>query len=138
VLLIDASVWIAASDPDDRFHADSASLVVEAEVPVAALDLTLYEIANGFGVRRGFPSQAASLNRLAEEFAATLTRVHTLADTIDAKAAEVAREAGDASAERQLHALVKELDKTLDFFRVQPRRIIHEDDSTNPAEPPAR
>jgi len=79
-----------------------------------------------------FQEVAASLNRLAEEFAATLSRVHTLADTIDAKAAEVAREAGDASAERQLHALVKELDKTLDFFRLQPRRTIAEDDSTAP------
>jgi len=80
-----------------------------------------------------FQEVGASLNRLAEEFAATLARVHTLADTIDAQAAEVAREAGDASAERRLHALTRELDRTLDFFRIQPRRTIHEDDSTSPA-----
>jgi methyl-accepting chemotaxis protein len=77
-----------------------------------------------------FQEVGASLNRLAEEFAATLARVHTLADTIDAQAAEVAREAGDASAERRLHALTRELDRTLEFFRLQPRRTIHEDDTT--------
>lgn len=74
-----------------------------------------------------FQEVAQSLNRLVEEFAATLARVHTLADGIERAAAEAAREAGDASTERRLHDLAKELDRTLDFFRLSPRRVIRED-----------
>jgi predicted nucleic acid-binding protein len=47
VLLLDASVWLAALDRDDRFHDSSSAIVRTAfEAPVAALDLTLYEVAN--------------------------------------------------------------------------------------------
>ncbi len=74
-----------------------------------------------------FQEVGASLNRLAEQFAATLARVHSLADQIDALAAQVARDTGDASAEGRLHDLTHELDRTLDFFRLQPRRTIRED-----------
>ncbi len=66
-LLLDASVWLAALDPDDRYHAAAKALVestgddadvdpgddaVEEDtaddgpVTLAALDLTLYEVAN--------------------------------------------------------------------------------------------
>jgi predicted nucleic acid-binding protein len=66
-LLLDASVWLAALDPDDRYYAAAKALVestgddgiadtgndaIEAgdaednPVTLAALDLTLYEVAN--------------------------------------------------------------------------------------------
>jgi predicted nucleic acid-binding protein len=64
VFLVDASVWVGASDPGDRFHAVSSALVLDLERPVAALDLTLYEIANSVGVRRRRPDDARYLSRL--------------------------------------------------------------------------
>lgn len=67
VLLVDASTWVAASDQDDRFHAAAAALVLAIERPVAALDLTLYEVANALGVRRRRPDNAVYLNRLIVE-----------------------------------------------------------------------
>jgi predicted nucleic acid-binding protein len=66
-LLIDASAWVAASDPNDRFHEPAFELAVRAGRPVAALDLTLFEVANVVGVRIGRPAEAAFLNRLIVE-----------------------------------------------------------------------
>jgi len=52
VLLLDASVWLAARDREDPFHDSSSALVrAAAERPVAALDLTLYEVGNVAVVR---------------------------------------------------------------------------------------
>jgi len=51
VLLFDAGVWIAAVDPEDRYHSCSRRLVL-ACTPAAALDLTLYEVANVLGARK--------------------------------------------------------------------------------------
>ena len=64
MFLVDASVWVGASDPDDRFHAASSALVLDLDRPVAALDLTLYEVANAVGVRRRRPDDARYLGRL--------------------------------------------------------------------------
>ena len=75
-----------------------------------------------------FQEVGKTLNRLVDEFARTLARVHGLADRIEAAASEAAREAHDDSAERRLHALAIELDQTLEFFRLEPRRTICEDD----------
>lgn len=61
---MDASTWIAASDRSDRFNAAAVALVVESDLPVSALDLTLYEIANAIGARDGRPAEAGALNRL--------------------------------------------------------------------------
>jgi predicted nucleic acid-binding protein len=52
MLLFDAGVWIAAVDPEDRYHHASRSLVLAARQSVAALDLTLYEVANVIGARK--------------------------------------------------------------------------------------
>ncbi|HUN79702.1 MAG TPA: UDP-N-acetylmuramoyl-L-alanine--D-glutamate ligase [Solirubrobacteraceae bacterium] len=49
MLLLDASVWVAALDRDDRFHA-AARQITTGGGELAALDLTLYEVANA--VRR--------------------------------------------------------------------------------------
>lgn len=60
-LLVDASVWIAAKDSDDRYHAAARPLVLEAVHPLAALDLTFYEVANVLGARHGTPEVALGL-----------------------------------------------------------------------------
>lgn len=51
-LLFDASVWIAAESPGERYSTYSRELVVESRRPAAALDLTLYEVANALGAKR--------------------------------------------------------------------------------------
>ena len=61
--LVDASVWIAARDPDDRFRAASRSIVLDIAKPVAAMDLTFYEVANVMGARKGQPDEARHLLR---------------------------------------------------------------------------
>lgn len=66
-VLVDASVWVAASNPSDRFHQPAFELAVRAERPVAALDLTLYEVANVLGAREGRKAEAGHLNRLIVE-----------------------------------------------------------------------
>jgi len=82
-VLVDASVWVAASDPDDRSHSAAAELAVAAGTPVAALDLTLYEVANVVGVREGRRTHAAHLVRLiAERCAGNLLHAHF--DLLDA------------------------------------------------------
>jgi len=52
MLLVDASVWVGARDPEDRFHAEARAIVLDFTRPVAALDLTFYEVANVMGARR--------------------------------------------------------------------------------------
>lgn len=53
MLLLDASVWIAAADSDDRYHTAARALVLDPARPLGALDLTLYEIANVVGAIKG-------------------------------------------------------------------------------------
>ncbi len=53
MLLLDASVWIAAADSDDTYHDSARALVIDVARPMGALDLTLYEIANVVGVVKG-------------------------------------------------------------------------------------
>ncbi len=62
--LIDASVWIAAKERGNRYFEASRLLAVDPDTPVAALDLTLHEIANGLGVRQGRRAEALDLCRL--------------------------------------------------------------------------
>jgi predicted nucleic acid-binding protein len=61
VLLVDASVWVSARDPEDRFHSHARRLVLDFDQPVAALDLTFYEVANVVGVRKNQPEEARYL-----------------------------------------------------------------------------
>jgi predicted nucleic acid-binding protein len=63
VLLLDASVWVAAKDSQDRFFSTARPLVLDPDRPVAALDLTLYEVANVTGVRWQRRDVAAELCR---------------------------------------------------------------------------
>jgi predicted nucleic acid-binding protein len=63
VLLLDAGVWIAAKDADDRYCDAARTLVVGTGWPIASLDLTLYEVANVVGARWGHPDMAGELCR---------------------------------------------------------------------------
>ncbi len=63
MLLLDAGVWVAAKDADDRYFEAARQLVVGTNRPVAALDLTLYETANVVGTRWGEPEEARRLCR---------------------------------------------------------------------------
>jgi predicted nucleic acid-binding protein len=111
VLLLDASVWVAAKDAGDRFFEPARSLVVDPDVSVAALDLTLYEVANALGARRGRPREATELCRLiAERCAAGLVAV----DPKLAKAAiKAASEHGLTAYDAAYVAAARRLDMTL-------------------------
>lgn len=64
--LIDAGVWVAVTDPDDRYHAAAQAIVAEVEQSLAALDLTLYEVANVMGPKKGRPREGRFLLKLIE------------------------------------------------------------------------
>ena len=51
-LLLDAGIWAAATNRDEPFYRESDALV-ESPGPLAALDLTLFEVANTVGVKWG-------------------------------------------------------------------------------------
>lgn len=59
-LLVDASVWVAASHPEEAHH-HAAEAVVESSELLAALDLTLFEVANAVGAKRQEPHRAGHL-----------------------------------------------------------------------------
>jgi predicted nucleic acid-binding protein len=63
VLLVDASVWIAARDPEDRFRVAARAIVLDVAKPVAAMDLTFYEVANVMGAKKRQPDEARYLLR---------------------------------------------------------------------------
>jgi predicted nucleic acid-binding protein len=63
-LLLDAGVWLAGRDADDRFHAECRELIASPPRPLAALDLTLYEVANVAAYRWGAPREAERLVEL--------------------------------------------------------------------------
>jgi predicted nucleic acid-binding protein len=63
VLLLDASVWVAAKDAHDRYFESARALVLDSRHPAAALDLTLYEVANVVGRRWGRPDLAREMCR---------------------------------------------------------------------------
>jgi predicted nucleic acid-binding protein len=62
--LVDAGVWVAITDPTDRYHQAAHALVAEVGQPLAALDLTLYEVANVLGSKKGRPEEGRILTRL--------------------------------------------------------------------------
>jgi predicted nucleic acid-binding protein len=64
VLLIDASVWAALERHEERYHAEARTIALDFELPVTALDLTLYEVANVAVRKFGQPERAAFLTRL--------------------------------------------------------------------------
>lgn len=66
-LLLDAGVWVASADVEDENHAAAARLVESAargDAELAALDLTLYEVANVAVVKWRSATGAAEIVRL--------------------------------------------------------------------------
>jgi len=63
VFLVDASVWVALAAPAEPFHLQAEALV-GSEHSLAALDLTLYEVANAVGVKMANPARAARIGRI--------------------------------------------------------------------------
>ncbi|HEX3173122.1 MAG TPA: PIN domain-containing protein [Solirubrobacterales bacterium] len=66
-LLLDASVWIAARDPEDRFREPARELALDVSRPIAAMDLTFYEVANAMGSKKGQVGEARHLLRFVAE-----------------------------------------------------------------------
>lgn len=64
VLLLDAGVWVAAKDGADRYCDAARGVAVDSDQQVAALGLTLYEVANVIGVRKGRIEEATDICRL--------------------------------------------------------------------------
>ena len=64
--LLDSSVWVAARSPEERFCEAARELVLDAGRRTAALDLTLYEVANAIGAKRGDALGAARACRSIE------------------------------------------------------------------------
>jgi predicted nucleic acid-binding protein len=56
-ILVDASVWVAAASVDEPEHPAANTLVDSSEL-LAALDLTLFEVANVLGCKRAEPIAA--------------------------------------------------------------------------------
>lgn len=59
--MLDAGVWLAARDADDRFHAECREIIATRSAELTALDLTLYEVANVATVRWSSPTEAERL-----------------------------------------------------------------------------
>jgi predicted nucleic acid-binding protein len=64
VFLIDASVWVLLVDPQDPRHGDAVTLIRDQATSLAALDLTLHEVGNAIGVKRGNVGEATNVIRL--------------------------------------------------------------------------
>jgi predicted nucleic acid-binding protein len=64
MLLLDASVWIAAFDPNDPFHRSARKLVLSRAHALGALDLALYEVSNVVGAVKGQQQLAGRMCRL--------------------------------------------------------------------------
>ncbi|HEY3492614.1 MAG TPA: PIN domain-containing protein [Solirubrobacterales bacterium] len=62
MFLLDASVWVAAGIPANASHATAAGLA-SGGGPVAALDLTLYEVTNAVAKQYRQPDQAEKIVR---------------------------------------------------------------------------
>lgn len=92
VLLLDAGVWIAAKDRADRFCDAARPLAVDSNQPVAALDLTLYEVANVIGARKGRIGDATDMCRLIAS--RCVDRLVTVDPQLVRRSAEAANEHG--------------------------------------------
>jgi predicted nucleic acid-binding protein len=88
-LLLDASVLLAAFDPDDDHHESARALLEDEDATLATLDLARYEVAN-VAVRAWRAPESvgpllAVVERLADDGGVVLST-----DTLLTKAAEIA------------------------------------------------
>jgi methyl-accepting chemotaxis protein len=103
--------------------------------PVHTIHQALDALAGGdLGVRvelhrqDEFREVGDALNRLVDEFAATLATVHALVDRVGVLIGGDTRRLQDQSTAAQVQALIAELDQVMEFFRLEPKRTIREDD----------
>jgi predicted nucleic acid-binding protein len=64
MLLLDAGVWVALGEPGDRQHSAAQAIVRDFSTPLAALDLTFYEVANAVVAKKGRYDDARRIARL--------------------------------------------------------------------------
>jgi predicted nucleic acid-binding protein len=62
--LLDATIWHESRDADSQYLEACRALVVDPAYPVAALSLTLHEVANSLGARDGRAAEATDMCRL--------------------------------------------------------------------------
>ncbi|HMI81120.1 MAG TPA: PIN domain-containing protein [Solirubrobacterales bacterium] len=63
-MLLDAGVWIASATPPHAEYEAAGQLIRKPRVPLAALDLTVYEVANVVGARDRQPDAARILTKV--------------------------------------------------------------------------
>ena len=63
MLLLDASVWVAAGMPESAYHG-AAIRLLQSEERLAVLDLTLYEVANVVARKYRRPEDARKLSQV--------------------------------------------------------------------------
>jgi methyl-accepting chemotaxis protein len=104
--------------------------------PVHTVHRTIDALATGdLGVRvelhgsDEFAEIAHSLNRLIDEVSTTLGTVHALVDRIAGLTGPVGDHPLEATQVAEIRALVHELDRTMEFFRLEPRRTISENEA---------
>lgn len=88
-LLLDASVLLAAFDPEDDHHEPARTLLEDDEVTLATLDLARYEVVN-VAVRAWRAPESATPLLAAIERLANDGGVLSSTDTLLTKAAEIA------------------------------------------------
>jgi len=88
-LLLDASVLLAAFDPEDDHHQPARALLEDEETTLATLDLARYEVANVAVRAWRAPESVAPLLAAIERLAAD-GGVLVSTDTLLARAAELA------------------------------------------------
>ncbi len=88
-LLLDASVLLAAFDPEDRHHEPARALLEDEEATLATLDLARYEVVNvavrAWRAPESVTPLLAAIERLADDGG-----VLASTDTLLAQAAEIA------------------------------------------------
>jgi predicted nucleic acid-binding protein len=62
-LLLDSGVWIASWGREEAFTEAAREVIADIGRPTAAMDLTLYEVANSIAARRGDAAGAALICR---------------------------------------------------------------------------
>ena len=104
--------------------------------PVHSLHRALEEITTGdLGVRVEFHATdefqevGDALNRLVAEFGATLHRSHELTDRIVGLAEEAVSDPHDEGTGTRLRECARELDRTMEFFRLGPLHVVCDDRS---------
>ena len=111
-LLLDASVLLAAFDPEDDHHEPASALLVDTEITLATLDLARYEVANVAVRAWRAPESVAPLLAAVEQIAddggvllstsSLLTRAAELAERHTISAYDAAYVAAAGEADRRL------------------------------------